>query len=110
MTKLKHEFSFEELTINILDRQERGALFSGVATLTEDDESKDEFYVSRIVLDSGTVLKRNGSGFMGMPHLFADALFQLIANVIENDKSPLGKVAVAEWNDAVEDYRADLAA
>lgn len=70
------EYPFDEISI-----VDAGILAYGTATLTDDEN--DGFYVSKIVLDGGTVLRRKGNGALGMPNAFKDELFKLIADQIE---------------------------
>lgn len=69
-------YGFDEIAI-----VDAGILVYGTATLTDDEN--DSFYVSKIVLDGGTVLQRKGNGAMGMHDAFKDELFKRIADQIE---------------------------
>lgn len=69
-------YGFDEIAI-----VDAGILAYGTATLTDDEN--DSFYVSKIVLDGGTVLQRKGNGALGMHNAFKDELFKQIADQIE---------------------------
>lgn len=92
------QFDFEELRLS-----DEGLMAWGTATLTEvGTEYPGEFYVSHIELVGGLNLRERGNGPLGFPNAFLDTLFKVIANQIENDKTPAGKSAALEWADAID--------
>lgn len=89
------EFHFDEMKI-----LGEGLLAYGTATLVDAGEDYEgEWYVERIVLVDGTVLKERGNGYLGLGDKFLDVLFASIASQIQNDKCPIGRAAAGEWAD-----------
>jgi hypothetical protein len=79
-------YPFDEISI-----VDAGILSYGTATLTDDEN--DGFYVSKIVLDGGTVLRSRGNGALGMHNAFKDELFKQIAEQIEKSDHAAQKFA-----------------
>lgn len=92
-------FHFDELRI-----LGEGLLAYGTATLV--DAGEGEWYVDRIVLVDGQVLKKSGNGYLGLGDKFLDYMFERIASQIENDKCPIGRAAAGEWADFHDEQRA----
>lgn len=101
MDTLETFFDFEELNIAVCGKAAQGMMLYGTATLEGDD---DGFNVVSIRLEGGTHLRRRGNGGLGLP-AFEDELFKRIAAVIENPKTPIGKLASDAWDDVREEAR-----
>lgn len=100
-------FEFDELVIAISGKNDSGAFFYGTAELAENYEGYPEegFYVREIVLTDGARLDKTGCGY-GRPSAFEAELFKRMAEVIENNKTAIGRHAASEWADAMEERKA----
>jgi hypothetical protein len=79
----------------------------GTATLESADPSEPHaFYVSEVVLDGGLVLTPSGNVPKGHYSLTKE-LFKAVADIIQNDKHPIGKFAQAEFGSAVDEGEYD---
>lgn len=100
---MEYSFEFEELVPVINDRIVSGMMLYGTATLESADPFEPhEFYVSRIVLDGGWALTPSGNVPRGHESV-EKTLFKAIADIIQNDKHPVGKRAQEEFGEAVDD-------
>jgi hypothetical protein len=101
------EFEFEELVPVLNDRIVTGMMLYGTATLESADPSEPHaFYVSEVVLDGGLVLTPSGNVPKGHYSLTKE-LFKAVADIIQNDKHPIGKFAQAEFGSAVDEGEYD---
>ena len=99
---MEYEFTFEELVPVINDRIVSGMMLYGTATLESADPFEPhEFYVSQIVIDGGWVLTPSGNVPRGHESV-EKTFFKAIADIIQNDKHPVGKRAQLEFGDAVD--------
>ena len=100
---MEYQFEFTDLIPVIQDSIVTGMKLDGVATLetAEEDERSHEFYVSSIVLDGGYLLTPSG-GVPNGHHSIRKDLFKAIADIIQNNKHPVGKRAQLEFGDAVD--------
>jgi hypothetical protein len=90
------EFEFQELTPrDSTGRCIDGIMLSGTAVLEGSDPNwPDQFYVTHVHLDGGYTLDK--------ARPFDKALFKLITDEINNDKTELGRRAQSEFTEAVE--------
>lgn len=98
---MEMEFQFEELRLPLKRKPNLGLLAYGYAKLEGDE---DGFSVTEIWLD-GELIRPSGNGLYGLPMLFEDALFHVIAGVIENPKSDVGRQASDAWSEMVDEAR-----
>lgn len=100
------EFEFEELNPVVNDRLFKGVMLYGTATLVSADPESDphSFYVRSIELDGGVVLVKGG-GIPNGHHSFEKDLFKAIADIIQNDRHPIGRAAQANFGEAVDESR-----
>lgn len=100
---MEYEFTFKELVPVINDSIVSGMMLYGTATLESADPFEPHaFYVSEIVLDGGLVLTPSGDVPKGHHSLTKD-LFKAIADIIQNDRHPVGIRAQQEFGEAVDD-------
>lgn len=104
---MEYQFDFEELVPVLSDRIVTGMMLYGTATLESADPSEPHaFYVSEVVLDGGLVLTPSGNVPKGHYSLTKE-LFKAVADIIQNDKHPIGKFAQAEFGSAVDEGEYD---
>lgn len=96
MAQITAQFEFDELNIDIHGRFDSGIMISGRAELEGNSEG---FAVTEVFLEDGTCL----SDADVSP--FEAELFKRIVNIIQNDKTRVGRFAALEWSDAVALYK-----
>lgn len=101
MNPLEMTFEFEELNIPVCGKNCAGVMLYGMAFLEGDH---DGFTVCKIRMQGGQWLKRADNLDMGAPDPLADLMFKRIAEVIENPKTKIGKLAEGGWIDKHHDH------
>lgn len=104
MNEVVHEFEFEQLTPVIDNSIVKGMLLSGTAKLVSNDPISEphEFYVKSVDLDGMRLVADNR--LTGVT-TFNGKLFKAIADIIHNDRHPLGHAAQEEFSEVVEESR-----
>lgn len=106
MAEIEHEIEFEELTPILNGNRITGMMLYGKAILASADPSEPHaFYVKSIRIDGGLLLERNGGRPRGHEQGTSGELFDTLAHQIESDRTEIGRLAQAEFADAVDEAR-----